>query len=79
MGVERVGCHLPPSDARFVDIYHVHEHLWDYSKAIAFLRCVYLADEWDAFPAPRMINRSTEQRAAIEPLIANYNQAFMMN
>jgi hypothetical protein len=49
------------------------------AEAIAFLRAVYLSDEWDAFPAPRMTTRTAEQRRALEPLIASYNQAFVMN
>lgn len=51
----------------------------DRAQAIAFLRCVYLSDEWDAFPAPRMVNRTPQERRTMQPLIDAYSQAFMMN
>ena len=49
------------------------------AEAVAFLRCVYLSDEWDEAPSPRMANRTPDQRQALQPLIDAYNQAFMMN
>ena len=49
------------------------------AEAIAVLRCIYLSDEWDAFPALVMLNRTGAQRAALLPLIHRYNEAFMMN
>ena len=57
---KQMGARLKGSDKR-----------WRVSRAeaIAFLRCVYLSDEWDAFPAPRMINRTPELRRVLEPLI----------
>ena len=54
---------------------------WDIERvsAVAFLRCVYLSDEWDALPKPRMANRSAEQRLALQPMIDAYNKTFTMN
>ncbi|MBU1743266.1 MAG: ISKra4 family transposase [Proteobacteria bacterium] len=51
----------------------------DRAQAIATLRCTFLSDEWHHLPKPRMANRTPKQRQRLQPLIQNYNQAFLMN